>query len=975
MKTSNLKFLLTINFILSFLPTYLSSSHNLRSLYSEKSKIIIDYIGEGNPKIINENFEDKPDIIYFNGSNYTIDNIKSLQLENGTKQFILVWNHNLTNCSKMFKDSANISKIEFSDFETSEVSDMSELFDGCNNLVSLNLSNFETSKVTNVSKMFKGCSKILSLNLNSFKTSKVIDMSEMFNGCINLLSINLNNFDTSKVKNMNFMFGLCSSITSLDLSNFNTSQVTDMSRIFYDCSQITSFDLSNFDTSQVTNMDSLFFNCLSLKSLDLSNFNTSQVINMNSLFSNCKSLEYLNISNFNTSQVINMNSIFYECENLNSLNISVFNTSQVTDMTRMFGSCLKITSLNISNLDTSKVTQMNGMFFNCESLTSLNVSNFDTSQVIEMYYLFYNCKSLKSLDVSNFNTSKVINMVGMFSDCYNLSELNLSNFDTSNVDYIDFIFTNCPSLILLDISNFNLTNSYSNDMFDFLDQLEYINIYSIKGNLPIINKSVTYCIGDVSNKEEIIANLSKTNSTYDCSNNCFQESSILNPDEKKCFLNCKMIDKFFNYEQTNCINQIPDGFYLNNSELNTIDKCYSKCKSCNKSEYGNEQNCIECILNYTFIKDSIYQNNCYEICEKYYYFDSLNEYHCCNECPTNYKLVPEKNKCINNCSNDDTYKYEYNNKCIIIQYKIPYLFLFVDNYIQNKNEFSFFIYFYIYDKLYYSNTLTFTINLLDLGLLNNKVSEKVNCFFIQNNNNIIKYNCSGNINGTLINITPNYDFDFNQDSSLYINDFGNYSLYNLQKQTGNKYSNAEIIVLNNSILSSHNQGFIIEGKINELKYDFDNITLKMLDDTTGLEKKFNCTSINKDKNKYQINCQTKDLFTGRINNTLGEIQELNDKYLLIIIDDGNNDFLNKTNQNGTEEEIKKIKKYIYIKKSSSGLSVGAIVAIIISCIVILFIATIFRIIYHKKQLKMHKYTQSNESESGFNIKKNDKVSI
>jgi hypothetical protein len=303
---------------------------------------------------------------------------------------------------------------------------------------------------------------------------------------------------------------------------------------------------------------------------------------------------------------------------------------------------------------------------------------------------------------------------------------------------------------------------------------------------------------------------------------------------------------------------------------------------------------------------------------------------------------------------------------------MSYLFLFIDNYIQNKNEFSFFIYFYIYDQLYYSNKLTFTINLLDLqGQI---VSEKVNCFFIQNNNNITKYNCSGNINGNLINITPNYDFDFNQDSSLYINDFGNHSLYNLQNQTGNKYSNAEIIVLNNSILSSHNQGFIIEGKINELKYDFDNITLKMFDDTTGLEKKINCTSINKDKNNYRINCQTKDLFTGSINNTLGEIQELNDKYLLIIIGDGNNDLLNKTNQNGTEEEIPKINNNIYIKKSS-GLSLGAIVAIIISCIAVLVIALIFTIIYHKNQFKKHKYTHSNESESGFNIKKIDKVSI
>ena len=301
---------------------------------------------------------------------------------------------------------------------------------------------------------------------------------------------------------------------------------------------------------------------------------------------------------------------------------------------------------------------------------------------------------------------------------------------------------------------------------------------------------------------------------------------------------------------------------------------------------------------------------------------------------------------------------------------MSYLLLFLDNYIQNKNELSFFIYFYIYDKIYYSNALTFTINILypqRLRFLNNIVSEKVNCFFIQNNNNITKYNCSGNINGNLINITPNYDFNFNQESSLYISDLGNYSLYNLQKQTGNKYSNAEIIVLNNSILSSNNGGFTIEGKINELKYDFNNIILGMFDDTTGLEKKVNCTSINKDKNKYQIDCKTKDLFISSLNNTLGEIQELNGKYLLIIIGDGNNDLLNKTTQNGTEEDIRKINNYRYYKRRS-GLSAGTIVAIIIPIILVLIIASIIFLKYHKNELKKHKYIQSNESQSGFNIK-------
>ena len=41
------------------------------------------------------------------------------------------------------------------------------------------------------------------------------------------------------------------------------------------------------------------------------------------------------------------------------------------------------------------------------------------------------------------------------------------------------------------------------------------------------------------------------------------------------------------------------------------------------------------------------------------YTCSLNE-----NCPEYFnKLIPEKSKCIDNCKNDNIYKYEYNNLC------------------------------------------------------------------------------------------------------------------------------------------------------------------------------------------------------------------------------------------------------------------------------------------------------------------------
>ena len=58
--------------------------------------------------------------------------------------------------------------------------------------------------------------------------------------------------------------------------------------------------------------------------------------------------------------------------------------------------------------------------------------------------------------------------------------------------------------------------------------------------------------------------------------------------------------------------------------------------------------------------------NCYPICHNYYYFDESNTFHCTESlnCPEKFKkLILNKKKCIDECKNDDIYKYEYNNKC------------------------------------------------------------------------------------------------------------------------------------------------------------------------------------------------------------------------------------------------------------------------------------------------------------------------
>ena len=160
---------------------------------------------------------------------------------------------------------------------------------------------------------FSGFEEMTSIDLSAIDTSEVTNMSYMFYNCRSLTSLDVSKLDTSNVTNMTWMFAECSSLTSLDVSKFDTSKVTNMSYMFYNCRSLTSLDVSKLDTSNVTNMSGMFENVRRLTSLDVSNFDTSQVIDMSWMFGNCSGLTSLDVSSFDTSQVTNIDSMFCNC--------------------------------------------------------------------------------------------------------------------------------------------------------------------------------------------------------------------------------------------------------------------------------------------------------------------------------------------------------------------------------------------------------------------------------------------------------------------------------------------------------------------------------------------------------------------------------------------------------------------------------------------------------------------------------------
>ena len=112
-------------------------------------------------------------------------------------------------------------------------------------------------------------------------------------------------------------------------------------------------------------------------------------------------------------------------------------------------------------------------------------------------------------------------------------------------------------------------------------------------------------------------------------------------------------DNYYNFDLTECLDNIPLGYYLNNSVLKTIDKCNIKCLNCTVDSNKNDL-CISCNINESYYQkynDSFNNNsfiNCYKEDIENYYLDKNNEifmpcYSICKSC--NWKGDEYENNC------------------------------------------------------------------------------------------------------------------------------------------------------------------------------------------------------------------------------------------------------------------------------------------------------------------------------------------
>ena len=412
---------------------------------------------------------------------------------------------------------SNITSVLFKEGNTIKPTSTAYLFYELSNITSLDLSNLDTSNVTVMTWMFNSCESLIEIKgSENLVSSKVTTMERMFNACTSLTSLETSNWNTSNVSIMTGIFDGCKSLTSLDLSSFNTSKVKSMDSMFYGCESLTEIiGLDNFDTSKVTNMSYMFYECSKLtSSITIMNSSANYYSDMFSVCSTEPGSEFIVYYIDSNTKTIAQNMVNTKSSNSNVIlyiepailcsgqefntaikslsNISSIQFANQAPTASTQGDILVVSEAtspvkaNMVQLTTGEVIvypeeagsplvaneSCYRMFYSI-SATSISFDNFDTSNVTNMSYMFCSCNLSTSLDLSSFDTSNVTVMDNMFYNC-NTTELNLSNLNTSNVTNMTYMFCDCSSPIIIGLED--LDTSKVTDMSDMLRDIALIEL-------------------------------------------------------------------------------------------------------------------------------------------------------------------------------------------------------------------------------------------------------------------------------------------------------------------------------------------------------------------------------------------------------------------------------------------------------------------------------------------------------------------
>ena len=754
-----IKSIIFIKLLLLDLISIISSPNTYHFFILKFFDIKLKIKGPGTKYIFSSNLRNYPNKIIINGiekNSFTYS-----QYLNQTDNLVeLIWNSKIKDSYKMFYGCSDIYEMDFSNFDTSEITYMNCMFCDCTSLTSLNLSNFDTSKVTCVEYMFQGCTNLKYINLKHFSeiTIGTSHYTNMFNNvpinvvvCLNsnsnniksqLNSKNCKTFDCSEdwlSKQQKLINGACYSSCSEhatfkyeyngecfktcpygNYSDENNPSIikckcqlekcltcppvalrlnlcTKCHSGFYPKENDTFnvgkyFDCYNESKGYYLDYtDSLFKKCYErcsecvIKGNDtnhnclICNANYPTAIFQGTYFNcypKCNNVFYLD-----------NNGIFICLGNSicpNDYNKLIPKTGQCTDnCSKIYNyqyefrkKCYNICPSNISYLSKDipyfcevNCTKQNPFELvegqNCIDFCGIN-SMGDKSCILkykdeDINYNFILHNIHKDIITSNFNKSisyknkKTINIEEGKTTFTIAKNSILKNEINQKIN-----LGNCENLLK---SKYNLKNT---------DDLIILIIDTKSNNVTGNNKLVYEVYADLDGKNiltkldlNICNDILSNNEITKCSN--YTIESLLNDLCTSCYDSFYPI--FNNPLDTNSFVKCyksPQGYYLDNDDQ-FYKKCYLSCSTCDKKGNYTNHNCLLCNINYTYELNILNNINCYSNCTHYSYYNRYNQKNYCTynaSCPMNYsKLIPERSLCVEDCSEDTIYKYEFRNTC------------------------------------------------------------------------------------------------------------------------------------------------------------------------------------------------------------------------------------------------------------------------------------------------------------------------
>ncbi len=427
-----------------------------------------------------------------------------------------------------------LTEIDFSNVDSSSITDASYLFYGCSSIRNLDLSPLRIiGRIAGVSEHVYDYTYIESITLSSsnylffeyglWKNTNTDDVSyytetpsgvnvtyqnvtpkfyyKVDNGVLNITSSEQEGYDWNYEGAKNKWFDveteeLKENITSVVVKDFNPKV---MYRLFADLTNVTSISFENVDTSETIDMDYLFLNCKKIKTLDLSSLSTEGIVtevndNVSSnLFTNCTSLKEVTINtNFGyaLSEGTWTNSIGTTFKNgiiKANVNDTYFRKALYWGVS---GDTLTISNEYVPGshngaYDYKDEDELDTIpWGEYTSVKHIVVGSSDSKiDPLTMKNWFTGFNKVESLDLSNVNASDVRSLDSTFEGMTSLKSLDLSVLEFPNVTSAEYMLSGCTSLKTINLEGFNpaLVDSIGG-MFQGCTSLEQVDLSSMKSN-------------------------------------------------------------------------------------------------------------------------------------------------------------------------------------------------------------------------------------------------------------------------------------------------------------------------------------------------------------------------------------------------------------------------------------------------------------------------------------------------------------